>query len=175
VRIERIAAGDGEPHGEFDRDFEVEGQLVLHLRDGVISYGAIPVTRSYRKIYPRPEWSTGTPTFFIAREGTKAMGLAAVSPHWTGYTEIADLVVNKPFRRGGVGLALVQEAKSWVVSAGLRGLRAETQSNNVGACALYARAGFVLAGLDMQLYSLTKSFQQEVGLFWYWRPGEDDA
>ena len=177
MRVERVAAAAGVPQGKFDRDFLVKSQLALRLQGGALTYTVVPVESPYNKAYPCPEWpSNGTnSTFFVAKEGFDVLGCIAASAHWTGYIEIDDLVVNKAFRRAGVGLALLEEVKRWVIEHDLRGLRAETQSNNVGACALYARAGFVLAGFDGQFYSLTSKFQNEVSLFWYWQAVRSDA
>lgn len=106
---------------------------------------------------------------FVAQEGSAVVGLLAASRHWSGIVEIDDLAVSSAARRQGVGRALVEAAKGFVVERGFPGIRVETQSNNVGACMLYARAGFCLAGFDTLLYCSTKGVENEVALFWYWR------
>jgi streptothricin acetyltransferase len=86
---------------------------------------------------------------------------------------INDLVVCSNARRQGVGSALLNAAKGWAVERGLPGISVETQSNNVGACMLYAKAGLVLAGFDTHLYCLSERFKHEVALFWYWHRERD--
>ena len=59
--------------------------------------------------------------------------------------EIAELAVDRPCRRQGIGQLLLATAESWARGHGFGFMRLETQSNNVAACSTYARSGFVLA------------------------------
>jgi ribosomal protein S18 acetylase RimI-like enzyme len=55
---------------------------------------------------------------------------------------VSDLVVREPFRRRGVGAALLREAERYARSAGAAELRIGVLSENGGARDLYRRAGF---------------------------------
>lgn len=43
----------------------------------------------------------------------------------------------------------------------------ETQNNNLGACRLYERCGYVLGGMDHLRYRGIDAQTREVALFWY--------
>ena len=49
----------------------------------------------------------------------------------------------------------------------LPGIMLETQNNNLGACRLYERCGYVLGGIDHLRYRGIDPRTQEVALFWY--------
>lgn len=151
-----------------DRTFLVDRQVVLHMRGGVLTYEVAGVAAPYVKTYPSPTTFGDDTEGFIATEGSTILGQLTVSPHWTGFAAINDLAISSDARRKGVGSALVNAAKGWAVERGLPGLSVETQNNNVGACMLYAKAGFVLAGFDTHLYRSSERFKHEVALFWYW-------
>jgi len=52
----------------------------------------------------------------------------------------------------------------------------ETQHNNVAACRLYARHGFRLGGVDLDLYrGLPHPGRHEIALFWYWHADRDGS
>jgi ribosomal protein S18 acetylase RimI-like enzyme len=58
------------------------------------------------------------------------------------YALVSDLIVRAGFRRRGLGEALLREAERYARLAGAAELRIGVLSGNVGARALYDRAGF---------------------------------
>ncbi len=66
-----------------------------------------------------------------------------------GQYEITNLVVDPGFRRGGIGLQLVQHALEKIASGDVT---LEVHSQNVPAISLYEKAGFVRRGVRKQFY-----------------------
>lgn len=67
---------------------------------------------------------------------------------WNRLANLEDVVVDRAYRRQGVGRALVEGAKRWALEKRLAGLVLETQSNNLPAIRLYEACGFELGGYD---------------------------
>jgi len=55
---------------------------------------------------------------------------------------VDDLFVRRPFRRLGLGVAALEEARIFCASRGLRAMLVETGHDNEAAQAVYRRAGF---------------------------------
>lgn len=99
--------------------------------------------------------------------GGAVLGYLLASRDWTGFALIDDVAVDRASRGLGVGRALMDGACRWARTAGLPGLRLETQSTNVPACRFYARHGFRLGGADRLLYAGFPALAHETALFWY--------
>ncbi|MFB9289707.1 GNAT family N-acetyltransferase [Pseudoduganella plicata] len=129
----------------------------------------VPVTR-YRKSYgehvedlvPQEDGA-----LFAACANDALCGYLAVTRDWNGFALVDDVAVARRSRGAGLGRALMDAAREWAMSAGLAGLRLETQSTNVPACRFYRRYGFRLAGHDRMLYAAVPGLAHEVALFWY--------
>ncbi|MBN3818463.1 GNAT family N-acetyltransferase [Paraburkholderia sp. Se-20369] len=80
--------------------------------------------------------------------------------------EIGEIAVDRACRRQGVGRLLLSAAETWARNQRFDYMRLETQSNNVQACRIYVRAGFILGGCDRMLYAGGEN-DGEVALFWY--------
>ena len=50
---------------------------------------------------------------------------------------------------------------------GFPGVTLETQDNNVPACMLYEKCGFVLTGFDLYAYRNFPEARNEIALYWY--------
>jgi streptothricin acetyltransferase len=162
--------------GRCDGVFRVDSRLVLSVENGRVSY-TVASTPPYEKRYPAEAVDYAA---YIAQpdravylayvDGTVA-GQIRLGPWWNKYGYVEDIVVDRHFRRQGVGRALLERAKQWALTAGLPGLMLETQDNNVAACQLYAHCGFELAGFDRRLYQGLHPGTDEMALYWYWLPG----
>ena len=65
---------------------------------------------------------------------------------------IYDLKVNACLRGQGIGRKLIGEAETLAEKKGYRGLWVVAQDNNLAACRFYLKNGFVIGGLDTQVY-----------------------
>ena len=104
---------------------------------------------------------------FMAYLDDQAVGHIVVSTNWNGLAHIDELAVHGPARRHGVAKALLDVAQFWSQKKLLPGIMLETQNNNLGACRLYERCGYVLGGIDHLRYRGIDPRTQEVALFWY--------
>lgn len=73
---------------------------------------------------------------------------------------IRDLVVDKPYRRAGIGTRLVNVAARWAAARGVQRIFAETQTKNYPAIQLYLRAGYAFCGFNDQYFD-----NQDIAIF----------
>jgi len=109
----------------------------------------------------------GAGTVLVAWSGGDPLGHVVVSKHWNGFAHIDELAVDTVARRNGVALKLLDAAQVWSRMHGLPGIVLETQNNNLAACRLYERYGFVVGGLDHLRYRALDPATRESAIFWY--------
>lgn len=94
--------------------------------------------------------------FVGAYDGDKCIGLAILRHSWFKYMYLYDLKVSKDYRRQNIGELLIEKAKEITVQHGYNGLYTQGQDNNLGACLFYIKRGFVIGGLNTNVYKGTK-------------------
>jgi len=104
---------------------------------------------------------------FMAYLDDLPVGHVVVSTNWNGYAHIDELAVHAPARHHGVAKALLDIAQFWSCKKQLPGIMLETQNNNLGACRLYERCGYVVGGVDQLRYRGIDPNTAEVAIFWY--------
>ena len=155
-----------------DNTFTVDSRLVLQAEDAVIRYTVVAVP-PYQKRYPvealdyTPYLTDPDKAIFFAKADGRLAGQVIVRKNWNHYAFVDDITVDTGFRRKGVGRALLQHAVDWARSRQWAGVMLETQNNNLGACRLYERCGFELAGFDRGLYQGLNPSTDEIALYWY--------
>ncbi|MGW8390574.1 GNAT family N-acetyltransferase [Pseudoduganella sp. HUAS MS19] len=97
-------------------------------------------------------------------------GKIELTSTWNELASIEHILVARNFRQRGIATALIDFAKSWAQNAQLKGLRLETQTNNVAACKLYLRNGFKVGGFDRFVYRTQEHVANETALYMYWFP-----
>ena len=102
---------------------------------------------------PIEEWRSflvDTPAFdpsfwFIAREGGEVAGLCLCRTHWTGDPQhgyVSTLGVRRPWRKRGLGLALLQHSFADMIRRGMTRATLDVDAESLtGAVGLYERAG----------------------------------
>ena len=106
-------------------------------------------------------------TVLVAWLDGNPAGHIVVSKHWNGFAHVDELAVDAAARRCGVARKLLDVAQFWARKHKLPGVVLETQNNNLAACKLYERYGFVAGGLDHFRYHAIDPDAQEVAIFWY--------
>jgi mycothiol synthase len=83
--------------------------------------------------------------WIVAREGAEVCGVALCTPQMFGMGFVESLAVRAPWRRRGVGAALLGEAFARLWRAGERSVALSVDADNPAAVRLYERAGMRIA------------------------------
>lgn len=155
-----------------DFSFEVSAYAQAESEQAVAKWPLRHIT-PYRKCYgiDPEEFSSyrdaADSAVFMAYLDDEPVGHVVVSTNWNGYAHIDELAVHAPARRHGVAKALLDVAQFWSRKKKLPGIMLETQNNNLGACRLYERCGYVVGGIDHLRYRGIDPTTAEVAIFWY--------
>jgi ribosomal protein S18 acetylase RimI-like enzyme len=88
--------------------------------------------------------------------------------HWRDTAVVWNILIDRGYRRRGLGRELMNRAIAWAREQGLRGIVLEAQTNNMAACRFYQAMGFKLCGLDDHFYSNDDIGVKEVAIFWWY-------
>jgi streptothricin acetyltransferase len=111
----------------------------------------------------------------VAEDRRRVIGLLEVErERWNNSGWVWNLVVDREYRRRGLGRKFVRRAVEWGRKLGLRALILETQNNNVDACRFYQAMGFRLCGINDHYYTNDDLAKGEVALFWVCELGSDE-
>ena len=106
-------------------------------------------------------------TVLVAWLDEDPVGHIVISKHWNGFAHIDELAVDTAMRGCGVAGKLLDVARFWARKHDLPGIMLETQNNNLAACRLYERYGFVVGGVDHLRYRAIDPSTRESAIFWY--------
>lgn len=155
-----------------NQPFEIIGKIKPEFADGVWTYTEEIYEQSFMKAYPNDTGdytayiNNPDKTIFLAYSGAECIGQIVLKRDWNRYAFIEDICVAKSSRGQGIGSGLIQKAIEWAKNSNLKGLALETQDNNLLACRLYAKCGFVIGAVNTMLY---RNFDNsdEFAVFWY--------
>jgi streptothricin acetyltransferase len=118
----------------------------------------------------------GDGLYLVAEEGRRLVGLLDMErERWRDTAVIWNLLVDKEYRRRGLGREFIHRAIAWGRSHNLRALTLETQTDNVPACRFYRAMGFQLGGIDDHYYTNHDIARNEVAIFWWYELSEAAA
>jgi streptothricin acetyltransferase len=155
-----------------DNTFMVDSKLVLNAESDVLHYRIVNVP-PYQKRYPLDELDAAAyianpdKGFYLAYLDGQLVGQIRLGRYWNHYAYVEDIVVTPPFRKQGIGRALIERAIEWARSRDFPGIMLETQNINVAGCMLYQRCGLKLGGFDTCLYQAVLPGTEEIALYWY--------
>ena len=122
-----------------------------------------------RKAYPPAAMVEELPRMdyaAVAELDGNVVGCATVKYEpWNRRATLWHLYVSAPWRRRGVGRALVDAVVTFSRSVGSRCVWLETQNVNFPAIGFYRAAGFRFCGLDTSLYDPRSDVREEIALF----------
>ncbi len=104
--------------------------------------------------------------FVGAYDGERCVGLAILQQAMLKYMYLYDLKVNADYRGRRIGTMLIDKSKEVALEQGYRGLYTQGQDNNLGACLFYLHNGFVIGGLDTNVYKGTSQEGKKDILFY---------
>ena len=156
---------------QYDSSFSVDSKLVLSAENSKISYTVVELPPYVKQYQPdEVDYSeyvfNPDKTIFLAYVDNEPAGQIRIMKYWNRYTYTDDFGVDAKHRRQGVGRALIQRAMEWAKTKRFPGMMLETQDNNVAACRLYEKCGFVLGGFDQYAYRNLIS-NPEIALYWH--------
>lgn len=164
-----IRLGDAES-GRLDRDentFTSNEVFDVFLVDGEIRLVARHVEQ-FTKTYDADDSPAEDVESYGVFVNNALAGKIDLAPAWNDLASIEQIVVAREFRQCGIATVLIDFAKSWALSKQLKGIRLETQTNNVGACKLYLKNGFKVGGFDSFTYRTQPRVSNETALYFYW-------
>jgi ribosomal protein S18 acetylase RimI-like enzyme len=150
----------------YSTDFVWQMEVVQEEKRFDISFREVKLPRSMQVEYPRT--SENIIESFVKREavlvgtvGDDPIGF--ISLHIRVESSVAfatDLVVNRRFRRQGVGSTLVRSAQNWAKENNVNKLQLEMQSKNFPGIELANNLGFEFCGYSDRYYK-----NQDIALF----------
>jgi len=154
----------------FDHSYTTEHvwQVQFHTEAEVISLQLqrVRLPRHVRVGYPRPletlpdDW-TQRATLLVASIEESLVGyIGLVHAPMPATAWITDFAVDAPYRRQGIGKALLLAAQQWAAQQGYRRLALELQSKNHPAISLANRMGYEFFGFGDRYY-----LNQDIALF----------
>jgi streptothricin acetyltransferase len=115
----------------------------------------------------------GDGLYLVAEEGRRLVGLLDMErERWRDTAIIWNLLVDKEYRRRGLGREFIQRAIAWGRSHHLRAIVLETQTDNLPACRFYQAMGLQLGGIDDHYYTNHDIARNEVSIFWWYELNE---
>ena len=155
----------------FSRKFDVKSRIVLEIENEELAYSVKDV-EPYERDIPAQDADYGfgdtpAPVVFFADVGGKLAGRIRMVTWWNQFAYVDDIVVNPEYRGAGVGRALLEHGIQWARENNFPGVMLETQDDNVPACMLYQKYGFVLSGFDRNVYKAISPNTKETALYWY--------
>jgi streptothricin acetyltransferase len=171
ITIRKIEPNESPQTKSFSRKSVVNSRLVLGIENEKLVYTIAQVAEPYEREVPAQDTEYGFdeagPTIFFAEVDGKLAGRIRMLKWWNQFGYIEDLVVNPEYRGLGLGRKLLKRGIQWARENDYPGVMLETQDDNVPACTLYQSCGFVLSGLDHNVYKAINPNTKETALYWY--------
>ncbi len=148
---------------------EVSWRLVERALDTPFAKGRAYDLSEEDMARSRQLWAAGPQEALqlVAEDRGRLVGLLEVErQQWNNTGWIWNLIVDRAYRRQGLGRQFIHRAVEWGRKLGLRALILETQSNNIHACRFYRAMGFHLCGINDHYYTNEDLERGEVAIFW---------
>lgn len=131
-----------------------------------VTFQVVRLPRQMQVAYPRAleqlveDWQRGE-GFFVAEIDGEVRGYVdLLAQRWQQLGWVANVAVDRAYRRRGLGSALVRHARQWAREQGLQAVLAETTTKNYPALSFYQRLGFQFCGFNDHYY-----VNQDIALF----------
>lgn len=178
VEIRRLTKADEKDLLLPNEPFQMPGQFIPALRDGVWTYRIERFAQVQTMKFPDENYDfdvlSANSVIFGAYEQGKCIGLAIYQQAFFKYMYLYDLKVSSVARGKGVGKALIAAGLAQAKADGYQGLYTQAQDNNLNACLFYLAAGFEIGGFDNRVYGGT-SQEGKADIIFYTRSDGNDC
>lgn len=131
-----------------------------------VTFHTVRLPRRMRATYPRDleqlmeDWQRGE-GFLVAEVDGEVRGYVDVlAQPWQRMGWVANLAVDRGYRRRGIGQALMRHARQWTWEQGLQMILVEATTKNYPALCFYQKLGFQFCGFNDHYY-----VNQDIALF----------
>jgi ribosomal protein S18 acetylase RimI-like enzyme len=136
-------------------------------RSGVsVAFDVVRLPRRMPAQYPRDleqlveHWQRGEGFLVAEVDGGVRGYVDVIAQPWQQRGWVANLAVDRDYRRRKIGTALVQHACQWAWGQGLQTVQLEATTKNYPALCLYEKLGFQFCGFNDRYYP-----NQDIALF----------
>jgi GNAT superfamily N-acetyltransferase len=131
-----------------------------------VTFQTVRLPRRMRAEYPRDlgqlveDWQQGA-VFLVAEVDGEIRGYVDLhARRWQQTCWVANLAVDRGYRRRGIGTALMRDARQWAREQGLNSVLAESTTKNHPGLCFYQKLGFQFCGFNDHYYT-----NQDIALF----------
>jgi ribosomal protein S18 acetylase RimI-like enzyme len=131
-----------------------------------VAFQTVRLPRRMRAEYPRQldqlveDWQRGE-GFLVAEVDNEVRGYVdALALPWQGMVWMANLAIERGYRRQRIGTALIRHVRQWAREQGLQMILAEATTKNYPALCFYQKLGFQFCGFNDHYYA-----NQDIALF----------
>ncbi len=135
-----------------------------------VTFPTVRLPRRMRVEYPRSldqlveDWQRDE-GFLVADVDNEVRGYVdLLAQPWQRMGWVANMTVDRGFRRRGIGTALMRHARQWAREQGLQAILAEATTKNYPALCFYQKLGFKFCGFNDHYYT-----NQDIALFFVWK------
>jgi ribosomal protein S18 acetylase RimI-like enzyme len=131
-----------------------------------VAFDTVRLPRQMRAEYPRDleqlmeHWQLDQGFLAAEVDGELRGYMDLIMLPWQRTGLIANMAVERDYRRRGVGTALMREARQWARKQGLRTIQAEATTKNYPALCFYQKLGFQFCGYNDSYFA-----NQDIALF----------
>jgi GNAT superfamily N-acetyltransferase len=131
-----------------------------------VTFDTVRLPRRMQVAYPRDveelveDWQRDE-GFLVAEVDGEVRGyIDLLARPWQQVGWVANMTVDRDYRRGGIGTALMRHARQWTWDQGLQAILAEATTKNYPALRFYQKLGFQFCGFNDHYYT-----NQDIALF----------
>lgn len=175
IEIVELTVANKNDLNKANQPFDIIGRLDIRFENGKWKYSEVLSDNVSRKQYPNYDdadaedyISSTDRVAYLAYDGKNCVGQILIAKTWNDYAHIEDISIADANRGQGIGTMLLAKAEKWAKTNNLKALSLECQDNNVLASRFYKKNGFVIGGVNTELYAmLGEPYASETAVFWY--------
>jgi GNAT superfamily N-acetyltransferase len=161
IEVRLIDATHKEDINISNEPFPLRGRMIIEHTESGWSHREelLPLEKTTEMVFPDENYKFEEMKEYIflgAYEGETCVGVAILCPAFNPCLFLYALKVNSNVRGKGIGRLLIEEAFKIAKRDKYAGLYTVGQDNNLNACLFYLSCGFIIGGLDTEIYKGTK-------------------